>query len=199
MQVNLTDGDESQDDGTGSGLQIGQRLRSAREQRGLTISQVAEFTGLTKGFISLVERDKTSASVATLMKICDALTLQITALFEPPRTFLSRRTDRRSAKFGGHKVHDYVLTPPTDGRMQVLETCIEPGGGSDPDPYRLPVDGEFVVVLEGLLEVHVEDQIFNLEVGDALSFSARDQHRWRNPSDTERARVMWVLTKASVF
>lgn len=182
-----------------SDLNIGHRLRSAREQRGLTISQVADLTGLTKGFISLVERDKTSASVATLQKICDALTLRLVALFEPPRTYVSRRDQRRTARFGGTKVSDYVLTPPTDGRMQVLETHIEPGGGGDPNSYRLPVDGEFVVVLDGHLVVEIEGIVIELAEGDALSFSARDSHRWYNPSTTESTRVMWVLTKSSVF
>ncbi|MEE6169648.1 MULTISPECIES: helix-turn-helix domain-containing protein [unclassified Mycolicibacterium] len=182
-----------------SDLNIGYRLRSAREQRGLTINQVAQLTGLTKGFISQVERDKTSASVATLQKICDALTLRLVALFEPPRTFVSRRDQRRTAQFGGSKVSDYVLTPPTDGRMQVLETHIEPGGGGDPNSYRLPIDGEFVVVLDGQLVVEIEGLVIELAEGDALSFSARDSHRWYNPSDTEPTRVMWVLTKSSVF
>ncbi|MFF6983727.1 helix-turn-helix domain-containing protein [Streptomyces sp. NPDC008343] len=183
----------------GNALEIGQRLRSAREHRGLTIGQVAEFTGLTKGFISQVERDKTSASVASLLAICDALNLQISTLFEPPRTYINRASDRQPTRLIGEGVTDFVLSPPTDGRFQVIETRLEPGGGGDQRPYKLPVDSEFVVVLEGSLHVTIENQRFDLHEGDSLTFSARDRHSWRNGSDEVPARVMWVLTRGDGF
>ena len=49
------------------------RVRSLRRERGLTIEQVAAATGLTKGFISQLERDRTSPSLSSIARICDAL------------------------------------------------------------------------------------------------------------------------------
>lgn len=178
-------------------VEIGARLRAARMDRGMTIGRVAELTGLTKGFISQVERDKTAGSVASLMAICNALNLHISALFEPPSVYLVRHGERVASKMTGAGVQDFLLSPPASGQVQVIETVIEPGGGSDPQPYRLPVDAECVVVLEGTLEVQIEGRTYQLQVGDALSFRARDPHIWRNPSDDEVARVIWVLSRSA--
>ncbi len=174
--------------------QIGFRLRVAREERGMTISSVAEFTGLTKGFISQVERGLASASISSLAAMCDALTLPMGRLFDPPKVYLSRRAERPPAVLHGDGVSDAILTPPGQSDVQVIETSIEPGGGFEPEPYRLPVDREFVVVLDGTLELRIEAETYMLTEGDSLSFAARHAHIWRNPSGTEPARVLWVLT-----
>lgn len=174
--------------------QIGFRLRVAREERGMTISSVADFTGLTKGFISQVERGLASASISSLAAICDALTLPMGRLFDPPQIYVNRSAGRAPALLMGDGVSDTILTPPGQSDVQVIETWVEPGGGFEPEPYRLPVDREFVVVLAGRLEMRIEAETFILEEGDSMSFDARHAHIWRNPSDTERARVMWVLS-----
>lgn len=87
-------------------IQIGPRLRHAREQRGLTLAQVAEFAGLTKGFISQIERDKTTVSVASLMAICDALNIQMSTLFAPPRAYVSRGADRAPKRLIGTAIEE---------------------------------------------------------------------------------------------
>lgn len=174
--------------------QIGFRLRVAREERGMTISSVAEFTGLTKGFISQVERGLASASITSLAAMCDALTMPMGRLFDPPKIYVNRRADRAPAMMMGDGVADTVLSPPGQSDVQVIETLIEPLGGFEPEPYRLPVDREFVVVLAGELELRIEADTYLLEEGDSMSFAARHAHIWKNPSETEQARVMWVLT-----
>ncbi|GAA1623541.1 helix-turn-helix domain-containing protein [Leucobacter chromiireducens subsp. solipictus] len=174
--------------------QIGFRLRVAREERGMTISSVADFTGLTKGFISQVERGLASASISSLAAICDALTMPMGRLFDPPKIYVNRLAERKPAMLMGDGVADTILTPPGQSDVQVIETWVEPGGGFEPEPYRLPVDREFVVVLAGELELRIEAETFLLAEGDTMSFDARHAHIWRNPSETERTRVMWVLS-----
>ncbi len=174
--------------------QIGFRLRVAREERGMTISSVAEFTGLTKGFISQVERGLASASITSLAAICDALTMPMGRLFDPPKVFVNRAADRPAARLMGDGVADSILSPPGQSDVQIIETWVEPGGGFEPEPYRLPVDREFVVVLDGTLEMRIEADTYLLDEGDSMSFDARHAHIWRNPSETERTRVMWVLS-----
>jgi len=69
--------------------QFGSRLRAARRARGLTAQQVAEAAGVTKGFVAQIERDETSPSVATLLRMCDALGIEVGSLFESPRSDLA--------------------------------------------------------------------------------------------------------------
>jgi transcriptional regulator with XRE-family HTH domain len=70
---------------------IGPRLRETRMAQGLTIGNLAEATGLTKGFISRVERDETSPSVATLVNLCQVLSLPVGASPRNTKSSNSRR------------------------------------------------------------------------------------------------------------
>jgi transcriptional regulator with XRE-family HTH domain len=174
-------------------IRIGSKIRASRRRRGLSLEQVAEASGISKGFISQVERDLTSISVASLVAICDALGLSIGSLFEAARRDLIRHADRPPINFGGEGMTEFLLTPSSQRYVQVIESEIGPGGGSGDEPYSLNGEAEFVHVIEGRLEIVVRGDIYVLEAGDSLTFSARDPHSWRNPS-TERALVLWVLT-----
>ena len=70
---------------------IGSRIRAARQSQRLTIEQVADATGLTKGFLSRVERDLTSPSVSSLVTLCQVLSISIGELFAAPETHLTKK------------------------------------------------------------------------------------------------------------
>ena len=80
---------------------IGAKLRAARKLRSLTLDQVALSAGLTKGFVSRLERDDVSPSVASLVAVCDVLGLRVGELFDPPVTSVSRAGEGRLINFGG--------------------------------------------------------------------------------------------------
>jgi transcriptional regulator with XRE-family HTH domain len=115
-------------------MRIGPRLREARHQKGLSLEQLAEATSLTKGFISQLERDITSASVASLLRICDALGIQVGSLFQSARTDLIRRDDAPRINFGGERVTEYLITPANSRDVQIIRSIVEPGGGSGDEP-----------------------------------------------------------------
>jgi transcriptional regulator with XRE-family HTH domain len=177
---------------------VGARLRAAREDIGLSIRQLAEKTGLTNSFISQLERNRAAASLNSLVRICDVLGIRLSTLFEPPRVWIVRRDDRTKVDYGGTGIADFLLTPSTDGRIQVLETLIAPGGVSQRD-YTLQVDLEVAIVLEGAIEFTIEMETILMNEGDALGFPGRDPHSWRNASDTEPARIVWVLHRMSMI
>src|SRR5919198_2961204 len=99
---------------------MGARLREARNRRGLTLSQLAERTGLTKGFLSQVERDMTSPSVGTLVRLCDALGVAVGDLIEGTPGPVIRAADRPAISFGGQGVSEFRLTPAGEARPLVL-------------------------------------------------------------------------------
>lgn len=176
--------------GTGT---LGARLRRSRKARGLSLEDVARAAGLTRSFLSLVERDQAAPSVASLIRICGTLGIRVGSLFDSPRTALVRADRRPQINFGGQGVTEFLLTPATS-RLQILHSYIEPSGGGGEEPYTLAGEAEFALVLEGRLEIEVGGTRYELGVNDSLSFSPDTPHTWRNPSDTERAVVLWVLT-----
>ena len=100
--------------------------------------------------------------------------------------------DRRVIRERG--VVDFLLSPTRTGRLEVLETLVEPRGGSG-EAYAHPGDEECVIVLEGSFRVWVDGTCHDLSPGDAITFSSRTPHRWENPGTSE-TRVLWVLTPA---
>ena len=56
---------------------VGSRLRSHRRRNHMTIDQLASAAGLTKGFVSRVERDITSPSVDSLVRMCQVLRIDV--------------------------------------------------------------------------------------------------------------------------
>jgi transcriptional regulator with XRE-family HTH domain len=177
---------------------IGSRLRAARRARGMTIAELASAAGLSNGFISLLERDETNASVATLLRICELLGVRIGSLFEQPRTSLVRKRDREVVNFGGFGVEDVVLTPRWERSLEVIESTIEAGGRSGDEPHAFEADAELIYVLKGSLDLTMGDEVHQLRSGDALLIDPRDAHSWVNPSRTSDATVLWIITPASL-
>src|SRR3712207_879881 len=103
-------------------LKVGARLRSLRRERGLTIEQVAQATGLTKGFISQLERDTTTPSLSSLARICDALGVRMGDVFHPVAPDVVRliRADERPAT--EWSPNHFLLSPPHERRLQAIES-----------------------------------------------------------------------------
>lgn len=169
---------------------VGPALRSIRQHSGLSLTSVADEAGITKGFLSLVERGRTRVSVPVLLRICQVLDVSIGSLF----TYPSERVLHGGIPLymGGVDLQEYLLTPSDEPHIQVMRTRMQPGGGSD-GAYTLDAESIFVIVTLGRLELEVAGETVVLNVGDATTFSARKRHAWRNPLPTE-SEVLWVIS-----
>jgi transcriptional regulator with XRE-family HTH domain len=170
---------------------VGARVRTQRRERGLTNEQLAPATGLTKGFISQLERDRTAPSLSSIARICDALGVRLSTIFErEPAPALVRR-DERTQVDNPHTL-SFLLSSRDEHRFQAIESEVAPGGGAGDELTSLPGEMEFVYVLEGSLELRVGDEVHVLDAGDALTYQLSKAHTWRNNSSTEKLRVLWV-------
>jgi transcriptional regulator with XRE-family HTH domain len=174
---------------------LGPRARELRRRRRLSLTEVAERAGLTKGFLSRFERGQVSISVASLLRLCSALDLDVADLFDGSSGRLVRAGNRGRLEFGGTGMTEYQLTPKDESRLLVLLSEIEPGGGSGHEPYALPVDIEFVHVLKGLFTIDASGERVEMREGDSFLFPGDTPHTFTNPGD-EVTRVLWVLAPA---
>lgn len=179
-------------------LQLGARIRTLRQARRLTLRDVAERAGVTESFLSQVERDVTSPSIATVQRIARALDLSIAQLFaeEPAMGRVIRREARRRIAYPGLKAVDEFLTSDMSARLQVILSTIEPGGGTGAEPYTHDSDEEVVVVLSGVLDLWVADEHYVLREGDAITYSSRQPH-WNMNHGDRPAVVLFCLTPPS--
>lgn len=179
-----------------NGTAIGAQLRAARLAARKSMAEVAEQSGLTKGFVSKLERDLANVSVASLIRLCDALEISVGSLFQASRGEVVRRGEYPPINFGGTSMREYLLTPAGEKRVQALLSDIEPGGGSGDEPYSLPADVEFVFVLAGQLELVVAGEEITLRQGDAYTFPASTEHMFQVLPASGPAQVLWVFSPA---
>jgi len=183
-------------DAVPDGTRIGAQLKAARLAARMTIAEVAEQAGVTKGFVSKLERDLVNVSVASLIRLCDALGVSVGSLFQAPAGEVIRHGAHPPINFGGKKMTEYLLTPSGEKRIQAILSDIEPGGGSGEDPYPLPADVEFVYVLAGQLQINAAGEQITLDQGDAFTFPASTPHTFRGAPQAGRTQVLWVVSPA---
>ncbi len=176
-------------------IPIGGRIRATRLARGLTLGQVAAAAGLTEGFVSKLERDQVSPSVASLVAVCEALGLKVGDLFDAPESAIVRAGDGAQINFGGSDAKEYLLSSGNQTSIEVLHSVIEAGGSAGAELYSLNCEVEFVYVLRGQLEIVLGPERQLLSAGDAMTFRGRDPHTWLNPTD-QQVEVLWVLSPA---
>lgn len=168
-------------------VDLGARLRTARDAAGLSQRELARLSGLTNGTISLIEQNQTSPSVGSLKKLTDALGLTLGEFFS------SDWNNRLGPFFGsgdlseiGDGTVSLRLVPGgvVDPKLQVLREVYPPG--SDTGENMLSHPGEEAgIVVRGSVLVTVGNQEKLLTAGDAYYFNSQTQHRFRNPGDDE--------------
>jgi len=179
-----------------SRVAIGARLRNARTAQGLTLAQVAAAAGLTKGYISRLERDETSPSVATLVQLCQVLSMPVGALFAEPEIQKVTLEEAPPINLGGTGVHERLVSPRSESRVQIIRSSMAPGASGGHELYTISSEVEVLHVLAGRVTARFVDRSVPLTAGDSLTFPGREPHTWSADPETG-AEVMWVIVPAS--
>ncbi len=172
---------------------VGIRLRAIRKAKGMRIEEVAALVGVSKSFISRLERNVTQASIATLLRVCEVVGITPSKLFAPPATNFVAAGQGTPISLGGEKMREYLVSGAGNEEMMVLFSEIDPQGGSGPEPYTLKAAADMVHVLSGQLEIVIEEQRYLLKTGDTLTFKPSLPHTWRNTAEAEICTAIWVI------
>ena len=178
-------------------MDIGKKIRRLRLEKNLTQEELADRTELSKSFISQVEREQTSPSIATLVDILQALGTNL-------RDFFNDETDSqivfRNADFF-EKVDDelknrteWIIPNAQKNRMEPIRVTLEPGGRTDLDN---PHEGEeFGYVLNGSIELHIGSKTFKAKKGESFYFTPNQKH-YITAAGKSGATLLWVSTPPS--
>ncbi|MCZ9884741.1 helix-turn-helix domain-containing protein [Arthrobacter sp. B2a2-09] len=177
-------------------LAIGSRIRAARQAQRMTIGEVAEAVGLTKGFLSRLERDLGSPSVTTLVALCQILSVSIGDLFRLPEAHLTRSGQGPRISMGGEGIVERLLTARPEQRVQVIQSVIEPHGSGESALYAVDCEVEVLYIARGRLIFILANGQIELAAGDAMSLPGREPHSWANTTDEETV-VLWILVPAA--
>jgi transcriptional regulator with XRE-family HTH domain len=191
---------------------MGDRLRQARQARGLSLRGLAEVLGVSPSLISQVETGRAKPSVNTLYALASELGISLDSLLfmdtqppvggpevdvlaEPMETAIphdpvQRASSRSSIRLGSGVVWER-LTTESIRNVDFLHVTYEVGGESSPaDAFQRHSGQEWGYVLSGTLTVRIGFDEFLLEPGDAISFDSGTPHRLFNAGDSP-ARAVW--------
>lgn len=167
---------------------VGARVRSLREQAGLSLRDLAERSGVSATTLSQVERGNSSPTLTVAERIAAGLGLSLSRLLrldEVSHVVVSRADRHRRQVHGGHRIEE--LTPPLPGlSAEISAHELDPGSATGADgesPMHEPGSRETAVVLEGDLILVVDGGRHHLESGDSVTFDADLPHHFENQSD----------------
>jgi len=183
---------------------VGERIRDLRKSSGWTLKQVAAASGLSTSFLSQVERGVSSASLASLSRVCECLGSSLADLLQDPPNGYSVAmpgTERDSILS-----HDARIPPVGISRspiayqflahdfpgreLEIILGELAPGSEFPPTSHA---GEEFGYVLEGSLRLTVDGTEHTLHAGDSYHFKANTPHGYAVSGELP-VRVLWAQT-----
>lgn len=168
---------------------IGERIKFLRQKRQFTLAKLAEKSDLSASHLSQIERGKTSPSLMTLNSIAQALEINLRDLFESEQDQIYVTHAGSASREGDDPFSILPLTKEGSGwDLQVSQLRLGPDSAPlDVEPYL----GEVLAfVLEGMLQITIEGEQFDLQSGDSLHSDARQFHRLHCAGD-QPCVVVW--------
>ena len=176
-------------------MDIGRKLKDLRVMKGLTQEELADRAELTKGFISQLERNLTSPSIATLMDILQCLGTNIGDFFneETEEQIVFSKGDYFEKLDSDLKNKiQWIIPNAQKNVMEPILLTFEPGGSTYPDN---PHEGEeFGYVLKGSVQLHVGNNIYKIKSGESFYFLPEKQHYLES---RHGATILWVSSPPS--
>ncbi|BBY98752.1 helix-turn-helix domain-containing protein [Mycolicibacterium fallax] len=162
-------------------------MRTVRRQRALTLADLAAATGLTKSYLSKVERARSTPSISAAMKIARALEVDVARLFTDDPAAASL-TVERAAEHAGGRSHPIAATMLGKAMAPFL---VRPGRQFATLDQATHPGQEFIFVHRGSVELNHDGRVTALEAGDCAYFDAAAPHALRRVG-AEPAEVIVV-------
>ena len=173
-------------------MEIGIKIKRLRLRNNLTQEELADRCELTKGYISQLENELTSPSIATLEDILNALGTTPADFFSDEKAekivfteaeFIEKVTD-------SYKI-EWLVPNAQKNEMEPIRVTIEPHSTLEED---VPHEGdEFGYVLKGSVWLHNGQAAYPVKKGEVFYFSSNKVHRLENRTG-EKAVVLWVAS-----
>lgn len=162
---------------------IAHNLKRLREERKLSLGQLAELAGVSKVVLSQIEKGDSNPTINTIWKITGALQLPYTSLLEMPETQAVHIKKKDIAELEEDKYHIFSYYPKDQHRnfelyqIEMDPGCVHPSIGHSTN------SSEYIMMVEGNAIIEVDGKEYLLEADDGLYFEASVPHCYKNTSD----------------
>ncbi|WP_214414542.1 helix-turn-helix domain-containing protein [Sphaerisporangium fuscum] len=180
-------------------VRLGARIRAYRAMRQMTLRDLAGKAGASPGFISQLERGRTSASIGMLRRIAGVLGLTVADLFSEGDVVehrIVRRSDRPElpTRPGTRK---YLISQRPLQNLEMYGGEFDPGASTGDEPYSHGESQEILLVLRGRATLWIgppeSATRYELEAGDSIEYRTSTPHRVVNEG-AEPLEVLWVIS-----
>jgi transcriptional regulator with XRE-family HTH domain len=182
-------------------LRLGDKIRKLRQERRLTLQDLADLTGLSKPLLSQIENDQVTPPIATLLKIAKGLRVGIHFFFEDEgdrRKYVLTRGEQgiasqRRPKSDAPEGYRYRSLAPGIRHKQIEPFLVEFDLKEWSDTCFYNHEGEeFLYILEGELEFHYGDEVMLLVPGDSIFYDSAIPHGYLSIGEN-KAKAVAVL------
>ena len=179
-------------------MELGEKIKELRNKQGLTQEELADRAELSKGFISQLERDMTSPSIATLEDLLQCLGTTLGEFFmeeQEEEQIVFTEEDFFVKKDEEYKNQiKWIIPNAQKNCMEPIHLILEKGGETCLDN---PHEGEeFGYVLKGTVRVLYGGRAYTVRAGESFYFQAGKKHRLENNGNRD-AILIWVSTPPS--
>jgi transcriptional regulator with XRE-family HTH domain len=172
--------------------ELGRRIRTLRIERGLTLTGLAVRVGITRSFLSSVERGVAYPSLLVLRSIAAALEVPVFLLFTGPEAngMVVRKGSRKVIRPPGAPVSYELVSPDLRRKIEMIIVRLKPGL----DSAAMAHEGEeCALVLKGRVAITVGDVEYELNEGDSIYYDSGLPHKARATGD-EPAEIVSAIT-----
>ena len=177
--------------------QIAHRLRQLRAERGWTLADVAERSGVSRATLSRLENAEVSATAGVLGRLCTTYGLTVSRLmhmvenaFRP----LVRRADQPVWTDPAGSMHRRSVSPPSDGlSAEAIECRLEPAAEIAYADAPRPGLEHHLLMLEGFLEISVNGTAHQLKEGDCLRYRLDGPSHFSTPAHSGARYVLFLV------
>ena len=167
-------------------MTLGEKLKGIRAARTLSLEELAKKTNLTRSFLSQIEKNRTSPSISSLIRIAAALEVRVGDLFLEEKNmenYIIHEEEREAYVVEKDKVRVELLAPRRrDIKFEPMLVHFGVGGTTD----VISAKGVyFCLVLQGKLELTIGEEVHILTKGDSVYLDSPPEHFWKNIGKTE--------------
>lgn len=175
------------------------RLKILRKKLGVTLEVLADRSGMTKSYLSKIERGLNTPSISTALKLAKALNLKVEELFSEESSSYDSysivRAHERQSLAASNEEPSYAVLAHQINSRSLLPFIIYPPTEFTDKSFKEHLGEEFLFVHEGQVEVDFVNEKLLLDRGDALYFNSQKPHRLRSVGDV-RAQLLVVIHSA---
>ena len=173
-------------------MELGAKLRDMRQRKNLTQEELADRCELTKGYISQLENDLTSPSIATLCDLLNALGSNLSDFFhEESEEKVVFTQDEYIEKQADGMILNWVIPNAHKNMMEPIHVELDAGASTTVD---FPHEGEeFGFLLEGKVALVIAGKSHTVKKGESFYFTANKEHYIVNKGKG-KAKFLWIST-----